>query len=74
MAPAAISLEHLHPTGSALPGPAGPALIRGGAELHCIHSLIYLLTTLGLGCSTQDLRCSMWDLVPSPGIEPGPLH
>ena len=64
MALAAISLEHLHPTGSSWPGLAGPNLIRGGAELHCIHSLIYLLTELGLSCSTQDLHCSMWDLGP----------
>ena len=56
MAPAAISLEHLHPTGSSRPGPAGLNLIRGGTGLHCIYSLIYLLTALGLSCSTQDLR------------------
>ena len=56
MAPAAISLEHLHPTGSSRPGPAGLNLTGGGAELHCMHSLIYLLTALDLSCSTQDLR------------------
>ena len=25
-------------------------------------------------CGTRELRCRMWDLVPGPGIEPGPLR
>ena len=35
--------------------------------------LIFIyLATPGLSCSTWDLRCGMQDLVPQPGIEPGP--
>ena len=30
------------------------------------------LSAPGLNCSTQDLHCSLWNLVPWPGIEPGP--
>ena len=25
------------------------------------------------GCASQDLHCSVWDLVPCPRVEPGPL-
>ena len=44
------------------------------------HLFVYL-AALGLSCSTWDpdfgirtLSCGVWDLVPQPGIEPGPLH
>ena len=36
-----------------------------------IYLFIYF-AVLGLGCSMQILSCSMWDLVPWLGIEPGP--
>ena len=32
----------------------------------------FFLAMLDLSFSTQDLSCSMWDLVPQPGIEPRP--
>ena len=34
--------------------------------------LFIYLAALGLSCGMQDLSCGMWDLVPRPGIEPGP--
>ena len=34
---------------------------------------IYLAAP-GLSCSMWTLSCGMWDLVPCPGIKPGPLH
>ena len=38
-----------------------------------IFKFIYL-GMLGLSCSMQILSCGMWDLVPSPGSNPGPLY
>ena len=44
----------------------------------CIYSfffyfLIFIyLAASGFNCSMQTVRCSMWDLVPWPGIEPRP--
>lgn len=35
---------------------------------------IYLFAVLDVSCSIQTLTCSMWDLVPWAGNEPGPLH
>ena len=35
---------------------------------------IYLFAVLDLSCGTRSLRCSMWDLVPCQGLNPGPLH
>ena len=32
------------------------------------------LAWLGLSHGTGVFNCSTWDLVPRPGIEPGPLH
>ena len=32
------------------------------------------LAWLGLRCGTQDFNCSMWGLVPQPGMEPRPLR
>ena len=37
----------------------------------CI-SFFFNLAMLDLSFSTQDLSCSMWGLVPQPGIEPRP--
>ena len=34
--------------------------------------LFIYLAAPGLSCSMQTLSCSIWDLVPWPGIEPGP--
>lgn len=41
----------------------------------CIIYLIALSLTVTcrvFSCSTQTLSCSMWDIVPKPGIEPQP--
>ena len=35
-------------------------------------SFFFFLALLGLSCSTWELHCSMWDLVPWPGIKPRP--
>ena len=35
--------------------------------------LFIYLVALGLSCGIWTLRCGEWDLVPWPGIEPGPL-
>ena len=44
-----------------------------------IFTYLFILAALALRCGTRDLRCGMWtlscgmwDLVPWPGIEPGP--
>ena len=34
--------------------------------------LVAACRIFNLHCSVQDLRCSLWDLVPWPGITPGP--
>ena len=34
----------------------------------------FYLTTSGLSCGTQDLRCHMWVLVPDQGPNSSPLH
>ena len=39
-----------------------------------VGSLIFVAACRIFHCSMQTLSCSMWDLVPWPGIEPGPLH
>ena len=36
-----------------------------------IYVFIWLSLVKVIACSIFDLSCSMWDLVPRPGIEPG---
>ena len=38
----------------------------------CLFFFFFNLAMLDLSFSTQDLSCSMWGLVPQPGIEPWP--
>ena len=38
----------------------------------CVFFFFFNLAMLDLSFSTQDLSCSMWGLVPQPGIEPRP--
>ena len=41
----------------------------------CLLALFSIyLAVLGLGCGMGDLGYSMWDLLPSPGLELRPLH
>ena len=62
-------------------------LIPGALQSACLHTvtlnlplLFFFIWLAGLwhvrsfSCSIQTLSFSMWDLVPSQGIEPGPLH
>ena len=37
-----------------------------------VFEKLFNLAALGLSCSTQNLHCSMWNLVPWPEIKPGP--
>ena len=39
-----------------------------------VGSLIFIAACVIFSCDTWTLSCSMWDLVPLPGIEPRPLH
>ena len=42
--------------------------------LFILKIFICLTLLVGLGCNMWALSCGMQDLVPWPGIEPGPLH
>ena len=54
--------------------PPPPAAPKGSTHTTLQLLFIYLLAAPGLSCSTGnfDLHGGMWDLVPWPGIEPGP--
>ena len=40
-------------------------------DLFFLNIFIYL-AVLGPSCGMQSLSCGLWDIVPRPGIEPGP--
>ena len=47
---------------------------KGGKPLVYFKKKFICLAVMGLSCSMWTFSCGVWDLVPCPGIKPGPLH